>query len=252
MYNHFMKKTTDFRKISLEELQKIKDKAMKLRDKGISNKEVAEKLNINPSVLSRWYRKYSKNFRQPQDVLKKGRKEGTHTKLTINQEKIIIEILQEYKGLLDKELVQKIVEEQHKMKIPLTTVGDYLKKWGINSNFIKEFENEFVEKVGTDNFQLTKQKIIKIEGIIIWVTIMNYELKKGIDICSISTRAAKNKLVFKLYKKVIQPEDLVSFVNKISVLFKKHLYVFNSKNIKFTDTDNNFKYSEKFTFIHDE
>ena len=111
------------------------------------------------------------------------------------------------------------------MKIPLTTVGDYLKKWGINSNFIKEFENEFVEKVGTDNFQLTKQKIIKIEGIIIWVTIMNYELKKGIDICSISTRATKNKLVFKLYKKVIRPEDLVSFVNKISVLFKKHLYV---------------------------
>ena len=225
---------------------------MKLRDKGISNKEVAEKLNINPSVLSRWYRKHLKNFRQPQDVLKKGRKEGTHTKLTINQEKIIIEMLQEYKGLLDKELVQKIVEDQHKMKIPLTTVGDYLKKWGINSNFIKEFENEFVEKIGTDNFQLTKQEIIKREGIIIWVTIMNYELKKGIDVCSISTRAAKNKLVFKLYKKVIQPEDLVSFVNKISVLFKKHLYVFNSKNIKFTDTDNNFKYSEKFTFIHDE
>ena len=82
-----MKKTIDLRKIPSEELQKIKDKAMKLRDKGISNKEVAEKLNINPSVLSRWYRKYSKNFRQPQDVLKKGRKEGTHTKLTINQEK---------------------------------------------------------------------------------------------------------------------------------------------------------------------
>jgi len=247
-----MKKTTDFRKISLEELQKIKDKAMKLRDKGISNKEVAEKFNINPSVLSRWYRKHVKNFEQPQDILKKGRKEGTHTKLTINQEKIIIEMLQEYIGLLDKELVQKIVEEQCKMKIPLTTVGDYLKKWGINSNFIKEFENEFVEKVGTDNFQLIKQAIIKRKGIIIWVTMMNRELKKGIDIYSISTRATKNKLVFKLYKKVIQPEDLVLFVNKISVLFKKHLHVFNSKNIKFTDTDNNFKYSEKFTFIHDE
>ena len=247
-----MKKTTDFRKISLEELQKIKDKAMKLRDKGISNKEVAEKLNINPSVLSRWYRKYSKNFRQPQDVLKKGRKEGTHTKLTINQEKIIIEMLQEYVGLLDKELVQKIVEEQYKIKIPITTVGDYLKKWGVNSNFIKEFENEFVEKVGMDDFQSTKQAIMKEKGIIIWVTMMNCELKKGIDICSISTRATKNKLVFKLYKKVIRPEDLVSFVNKISVLFKKKLYVFNSKNIKFTDTDNNFKYSKKFTFIHDE
>ena len=248
-----MQKTIDLRKIPLEKLKKIKAEAMKLRDAGISNKEVAEKLNLDSSVLSRWYRNYLKNFKQPQEILKKGRKEGTHTKLTINQEKTIIEMLQKYIGLLDKKLVQKIIEEQYKMKIPLTTVGDYLKKWGINSNFIKEFENEFVEKVGTDNFQLTKQKIIKIEGIIIWVTIMNYELKKGIDICSISTRAAKNKLVFKLYKKVIQPEDLVSFVNKISVLFKKHLYViFSTKDIKFTDTDNIFKNNEKFTFIHDE
>ena len=161
MYNNTMKKTIDLRKIPSEELQKIKDKAMKLRDNGIFNKEVAQKLNLDPSVLSRWYRKHLKNFRQPQDVLKKGRKEGTHTKLTINQEKIIIEMLQEYVGLLDKELVQKIVEEQYKMKIPLTTVGDYLKKWGINSNFIKEFENEFVEKVGIDDFQSTKQEILK-------------------------------------------------------------------------------------------
>ena len=149
-----MKKTIDLRKIPSEELQKIKDKAMKLRDDGISNKEVAQELNLDPSVLSRWYRKHVKFFKQPQDVLKKGRKEGTHTKLTINQEKIIIEILQEYKGLLDKELVQKIVEEEHKMKIPLTTVGDYLKKWGINSNFIKEFENYFIEKISIDKFQL--------------------------------------------------------------------------------------------------
>ena len=135
MYNHFMKKPTDFRKISLEELQKIKDKAMKLRDKGISNKEVAEKLNINPSVLSRWYRKYSKNFSQPQDVLIKGREEGTHTKLTINQEKIIIEILQEYKGLLDKELVQKIVDAKNGWTWPpITEILGQIKRFYLDTN----------------------------------------------------------------------------------------------------------------------
>ena len=251
MYNMTMKKTIDLRKLPSEELQKIKDKAMKLRDDGISNKEVAKKLNLDLSVLSRWYRKHLKNFREPQEILKKGRKKGTHTKLTINQEKTIIEMLQKYIGLLDKKLVQKIIEEQYKMKIPLTTVGDYLKKWGVNSRFIKNFENDFVAKVGIDDFQSIKQEIMRRDGIIIWITIMNYE--KGINICSISTRATKNKLVFKLYKKVIQPEDFVAFVNEISVLFKKHLYViFSTKDIKFTDTDNIFKNNEKFTFIHDE
>lgn len=102
-----MEKIIDLRKIPSEKLQKIKDEAMKLRDKGISNKEVAQKLNLNPCVLSRWYGKYLKNFKQPQKILKKGRKEGTHKKFTINQEKIIIEMLQEHKGLLDKVFVQK-------------------------------------------------------------------------------------------------------------------------------------------------
>ncbi|MCT7473519.1 helix-turn-helix domain-containing protein [Aliarcobacter cryaerophilus] len=185
-----MKKTIDLRKLPSEELQKIKDKAMKLRDDGISNKEVAKKLNLDLSVLSRWYRKHLKNFREPQEILKKGRKKGTHTKLTINQEKIIIEMLQEYIGLLDKEVVQRIVKEQYKMKIPITTVGDYLKKWGVNSSLIKKFENKFVEKVGIDDFQSIKQEIMRRDGIIIWITIMNYE--KGINICSISTGTVQN------------------------------------------------------------
>lgn len=247
-----MKKPTDFRKISLEELQKIKHKAMKLRDKGISNKEVAEKLNINPSVLSRWYRKHLKNFRQPQDVLKKGRKEGTHTKLTINQEKIIIEMLQEHKGLLDKELVQKIIKEQYKIKIPLTTVGDYLKKWGINSNLIKEFENNFIKKISIDKFQLVKENIIKKRGLILWFNIMDYELTSGIKIQSIATRVGNNKLQFKIYEKTVLKIDLIDFANQVSMLFDKHLYVFfSSKNMELTKDEFSFENSEKITFVHD-
>lgn len=251
MYNMPMKKIKDLRKIPSEELQKIKDKAMKLRDDGISNKEVAQKLNLDPSVLSRWYSKYLKNFRKQQELLKKGRKEGTHTKFTINQEKIIIEMLQEHKGLLDKELIQKIIKEQYKMKIPLTTVGDYLKKWGINSSLIKKFENDFVEKVGIDDFQLTKQEILRREGIIIWITIMNYEIEKGINISSISTRTTKNKLIFKFYRNRIQPLDLIEFINQIATSFNKHLYViFSTKNVEFLD-NYRFENNKKITFIND-
>lgn len=248
-----MEKIIDLRKIPSEKLQKIKDEAMKLRDKGISNKEVAQKLNLNPCVLSRWYGKYLKNFKQPQKILKKGRKEGTHKKFTINQEKIIIEMLQEHKGLLDKVFVQKIVEEQYKMKIPLTTVGDYLKKWGVNSNLITEFETNFVKKIGRYDFLLTKKKMMKKSGLILWVIIMKYESKVGNNIYNISTRAFKNKLIFKFYRNQIKPLDLIEFTNQIATSFNKHLYViFSTKNIKFTHKDNNFKNNEKLTFIHDE
>ena len=252
MYNITMEKIIDLRKITSEKLQKIKDEAVKLRDDGISNKEIAQKLNLDPSVLSRWYRKYLKNFRQPQEILKKGRKEGTHTKLTINQEKIIIEMLQEYKGLLDKELVQKIIKEQYKIKIPLTTVGDYLKKWGINSNFIKEFENYFIEKISIDKFQLIKQKIIKKGELILWFNIMDYELTTGTKIQSIVTRVGNNKLQFRIYKKPVLKIDLIDFANQVSVLYDKHLYIFfSTKNMELTKDEFSFENNEKITFIHD-
>lgn len=247
-----MKKTMDLRKIPSEELQKIKDKAMKLRDDGISNKEVAQKLNLDPSVLSRWYSKYLKNFRKQQELLKKGRKEGTQKKLTSYQEDVLIKRLQEYSEILDKEIVQKMIEEQYKIKVPITTIGDYLKKWGVNSSFVKEFENEFVEKVGVGNFLSTKQEIMKRQGIIMWAAIIAYELEDGTKIYSISTRSVKNKLVFKVYKEQVQSHDFIEFMNQVATSFMKHLYaVFSTKNIKFRDNSYSFDNSEKITFIHD-
>jgi len=245
-------KKNDLRKMPSKEVAKIKTKAMQLRDEGISNKEVAQKLNLNPAVLSRWYRKHIKNYRQPQKSLIRGRKQGTHKKLTNYQENIIIKKLQEFPDLLDKKLVQKIIKEQYNIKVPITTVGDYLKEWGVNSSFIKEFENEFVEREGTDDFQLIKYEIKKRKGMIFWVNIMDYKLENDISFYSISTRAAKNKLIFKFYKKSIQKAELVEFANQLSKLFTKHLYVFfSTKNLDSMEHNYSIDNSEKITFIHD-
>lgn len=245
-------KKIDLRKMSSEEVAKLKMKAMELRDQGLSNKEVALKFNLDPTVLSRWYSQYVKNYRQTQESLRRGRKQGTHKKLTNYQENVIIKKLQEYSALLDKELVQKIIEEKYKIKVPITTVGDYLKKWGVNSSLIKEFENEFVEREGTDDFQLIKNEIKKRKGMIFWVNIMNYKLENGTSSYSISTRAAKNKLIFKFYEKPIQKAELVKFVNQLFKLFTKHLYVFfNTKNLDSMECNYSIDNSENITFIND-
>lgn len=245
-------KKIDLRKTSPEKLKKIKTKALKLRDEGVPNKEVAQKFNLEPTVLSRWYSAYIKNYRQTQETLRKGRKKGTQKKLTSYQEDMVIKRLQEYSEILDKELVQKMIEEQYKIKVPITTIGDYLKKWGVNSGFIKEFENEFIEKVGVEQFLSTKQEIMKRQGIIFCVNIMNNEIETGINIYSISARTAKNKLIFKFYREQIQPLDLIGFINLVSTSFTKHLYVvFSTKNIQLRENSYIFDSSEKITFIHD-
>ena len=253
MYNYFMiNKTNDLRKVSSEKLFKIKNEAMRLRDNGISNKEVAQKFNIDPSVLSRWYSKYIKNDKQPVKVQKKGRKQGTKKSLTLHQEKIIRKKLQEYTGLLDKKIVIKIIKKKYSIIIPNSTIGYYLRGWGIDFKLIKKFENEFINELGIDKFQSTKKEIIKRDGIIIWINIMDYEFETGINLYSISTYTAKNKLIFKFYSKQVQPIELIEFINQIAISFKKHLYtIFSAKTINFIDNSYRFKNSEKITFIHD-
>ena len=254
MYNHFMKKTTDFRKISLEELQKIKDKAMKLRDKGISNKEVAEKFNINPSVLSRWYRKHLKNFKQPQDVLKKGRKSGTQKKLSDYQELEILKMLEEYDSLLDKRYVKKIVKDKFNFEIPLTTISDYLRKWGVCTNFINDFKKNFIKELSEEKFEKVLKNILSENGMIIWIEFSEQEVKlnkiNNFNLQSISTLSLKNKLVFKLYENQIQVNDLINFINQISKLFTKDLYIiYNTEKFEFVNEVNSHIFDNQINII---
>lgn len=241
----------DLRKLPKDELEKVKYKAMQMLAEGVLNKEVARELNTSPSTISRWSKNYINNSRKITSKIP-GRKQGTQKKISDYQEVAIIEILQQRNGLLGIQSCIDTIQDEKGIKIPDSTMSDYLKKWGVNSRFIMEFENEFVENVGIDNFKLTKKEIMKRQGIIIWVTIMNYKIEPGINIYSISTRAAKNRLVFKFYREQIQPLDLIGFINQVATSFTKHLYVvFSTKNIQFRDNSYSFENTEKITFIHD-
>ena len=247
-------KRTDLRKVSPEELQKIKIRAMQLRDEGISNKEVAQVLSLDPSVLSRWYSEYVKNYRQPSCVTKKGRKKGTQKKLTDYQESVIIDMLVESTELLDKELIKKKVDEKYNMKIPISTVGDYLRKWGVSTNLINNFKDDFIKKVTKKRYDLVEQNIKKKNGIIIWIEVLEYEVEfnktESLNMKIITTLIAKNKLVFKLYRNQIQANDLIDFINQTAKLFTKNPYViYNTKNCEFYKEVNSFPYGNKVKIV---
>lgn len=241
---------TDLRKIPSEELKKVKIEAMELRDEGVSNTEVAEKFNLDPSVVSRWRSQYAKNFKQLRDPAKRGRKKGTQTSLTKHQEEMIIKTLCESPVLLEKQVVQNLIEEKYHIIVPTSTVGDYLRKWGVNSSLIKGFENDFINRAREEEFQFFRQMIKKQNGMIVWIQTMEYELKDGAKIQSVFTRIANNKLVFKIYEQRIQAVDFVDFTNRVAQLFTKQLYViFDAKNIECIDKEKCFRDSEKIKFI---
>lgn len=244
----------DLRKIPSDELQKIKDEAIKMRDEGISNKELAQRFNLDPSVLSRWYKKHIKNYRQPKESLKRGRKEGTQKKVSDDQEVAIIGILQKYEGLLDKKLCIDRIQDKKSIKIPDSTMSDYLKKWGIKSTFINDFKENFVDMLTKEKFDILDQNIKKLNGKLIWIEFSKKEVEfnktDNLKVFSISTIVLKNKLVFKLYENEIQADSLIHFINQVADLFPKNLYIiYNTQNFQFTKEVNEYIFDSHIKII---
>lgn len=244
----------DLRKIPRDELKKIKDEAIKMRDKGISNKEAAQRLNLDSSVLSRWYRKHIKNYRQPQENLKRGRREGTQKKIPDYQEIEIIKVLQRNNTLLDKKSCINSIQDEIGITIANSTISDYLKKWRINSIFVNDFKENFIKMLTKDKFDILEQKIKKLNGTVIWIDFSEEEIEfntiDNLKLYSISTITLKNKLVFKLFRNQIRANDLIEFINQLSELFTKNLYViYNTKNFKFVKEVNSFQFIDQIKIV---
>ena len=80
----------DARKLSPRELSEKRKIAIKLREKGIPNKEVAEIVGISQQTISTYYSAYKKEGKKIFKVKNAGRPKNTGKTLTDKQEKRII------------------------------------------------------------------------------------------------------------------------------------------------------------------
>ena len=129
---------TDARKLKPEVQQELRKQAIRLCKKGIVQKQIAEMLGVYPTTVSKWWRAYKKDGAKAIRVKKRGRPTGACRTLSIEQEKQI------QKAIVDKEpnqlklpfalwtriAVQQLIRELFGLKMPIRTVGEYLKRWG--------------------------------------------------------------------------------------------------------------------------
>lgn len=87
------KEIIDARKISTEAQQEKRNLAMRLRDKGMKNSEVAELVGVNPTTVSIWRKRYLQNGKKGIVVGQRGRRSGEQKKLLPEQEAKIIKML---------------------------------------------------------------------------------------------------------------------------------------------------------------
>lgn len=131
----------DARKVDKNTLQYLRDRAIEMRENGVSNIETAKMLGVSVITTSKWYSRYKKDGKKSLKVQKVGRPKKSGKRLSDEQESKIIKMLvdttpQQLKfkfALWTREAVQMLIKHELGKEMPISTVGDYLKKWQFTS-----------------------------------------------------------------------------------------------------------------------
>ena len=127
----------DARTLSQEVLQERRNMAIKLRKKGMKNKEVAEIIGISATTVSLYWGKYKSEGSKGVELKRRGRSEGEKKRLSDEQEAKIIRMLIDYNpkqlefsfALWTRESVKALIDRECEINMPISSVGRYLKKW---------------------------------------------------------------------------------------------------------------------------
>lgn len=136
-YNWSMKKE-DARKLSPSAQEEKRKLAIKLWEAGKSQKEVAEMVGTTPQTMSGWVKRYRAEGNEALKSRKRGIETGVNRRLTPDQEKHVRKLIVDKTPdqlkmayvLWTRKAVMELIEHEFKIKMPVRTVGEYLKRWG--------------------------------------------------------------------------------------------------------------------------
>jgi transposase len=132
---------TDVRKISPKEQEGLRKKIVRQMLKHGDTKRVAEICECSLRHVQVTWKHYKEGGVNAIKAVKMGRPKGSGCKLTPEQESKIVRLITDkdpnqlkLKGYLwDRKLVAELVNRQYGIKMPLSTMGNYLAKWGFTA-----------------------------------------------------------------------------------------------------------------------
>lgn len=129
---------SDARRLPLEALNERRRRAVKLRLKGKTWKEVSEEAELSVNACRSAYAAWEGGGWKAVTVKKRGRKEGSGRRLTEAQEKRIRRLIVDRTpdqlklgfALWNRQAVGLLIEQEYGICLPVRTVGEYLRRWG--------------------------------------------------------------------------------------------------------------------------
>ena len=129
----------DARKLPSSAQEEKRKTAVRLYNKGEQIKAIAETLEVTRRAVSGWLRRYKAEGLSSLNAKKRGREQGTGNRLTPDQEKQIKRLIidktpdqlkMDY-ALWTRKAVMELIKQEVGIDMPVRTVGDYLKRWGM-------------------------------------------------------------------------------------------------------------------------
>ena len=129
---------SDARKLPLEALNELRRRAVELRLKGKTWKEVSEETGLTINTCRSAYAAWEEGGWKAVAVKKRGRKLGSGRRLSWEQEKHIQRLILDKApdqlnmgfALWNREAVRMLIKKEFGVDLPVRTVGEYLRRWG--------------------------------------------------------------------------------------------------------------------------
>lgn len=131
---------TNAKRMSPEEQYQLRKQIIRLLKQGIKAAKAAEMLGVSRQMVYDARNAYEKEGLAGIKSKTKGRKVGEWRKLSAEQEReirwILVEKRPEQLKFVDcmwsRENVGELIEQKHGIKMPVSTMGDYLRRWGFS------------------------------------------------------------------------------------------------------------------------
>jgi transposase len=129
-------KDTDARTLSPQTQYELRKQVIRLRKKGMANKDVAEAVGTAPSHASAIWQSYQSGGIEAIKPRVRGRRYGAQRRLTAEQEEAVQKLLVDKTpdqlklpfALWTRDAVRLAILQRYRINLPIRTMGDYLKR----------------------------------------------------------------------------------------------------------------------------
>jgi transposase len=128
----------DGRSESNDVLDALRSRAVHARQLGYAVGDIAAILGVREETVSRWCSRYARGGQEALPGDRTGRPIGSGRRLTDDQERAIQQAIETQtpqelaiaSALWTRQAVRELIEQQVGIRLPIRTVGEYLRRWG--------------------------------------------------------------------------------------------------------------------------